>query len=144
VSRSRVLVLVARVASLLLAWWLASSSRRDRPTTDATAAGASSVSSPDEPSATVDSSRSLESFGLSSGFVAPRETVRDERTREQLQAALARVFASAFDGGAEGRADERRRCSIASTSASEFAVISSRWPRAATSWMQSRRPGFGG
>ncbi|MFO0562158.1 MAG: hypothetical protein U0269_29355 [Polyangiales bacterium] len=145
-NRGRALAVALFVVLVLaLAWWARSSSLREGAARDATASGASSAAVSSE-AATRDAASAVGAFGLPSGFVAPRETVRDERLREQLRAALARVFAAAFDAGSAGRADERRATALLDRDYIRERIRGDFIPMASRCYelLQSRRPGFGG
>lgn len=94
--RYALVALVVFVAGVIL-WFLVS--KRDPPARLQTTEVSRSTEEPEARSAVAD----VDVSGVDATFAAPSETVRDERLREQLRAALARVFAdrgSALDAGA--------------------------------------------
>lgn len=126
-------------------WWRSSSQRAVEGASDASATrAATSISMSGR--APVDSGGSLAAYGLPSDFEAPRETVRDERMREQLRAALARVFATAFDAGSAGVAGERTGTPLLDREYIRERIRGDFIPMASRCYdlLQSRRPGFGG
>lgn len=139
------LILVA----LAVAVWLMVSKPAPRvpPRDQPDAQPASSELEPRAP--TVASAIASDAAPNAAGIVAPRETVRDERLREQLRVALAQVFAAGSSGIDAGQASATPSTTalgnldpnyIRQRIREDFVPMASR----CYDLLQSRRPGFAG
>ena len=141
------LVLLALVAMVILAIFRYSRGRERAATPADPSRGAAD---PSGTSALLEPERDAGLF-VSAGFVAPRETVRDERLRSQLRDALARVFATESPVASRDAASGAGAAPISAMGNLDPGYIRERIrgdfiPMASRGYdlLLSRRPGFGG